>query len=394
MFASYHCYHDPTNGAAVSTRDLLAALTRRGWKCGAFTGPVLDDATAMPIGSALRRHPDVRTNLGTAGAIGFAIHSVDDPGGFPVTVFAPDPPTAARAPSPEETAGFLTILAEAIRRFRPAVLLTYGGDPASRGARSLARRAGAKVAFRLHNFAYPDPTAFTDCDAITVPSAFSRDHHCTTLGLDCTVVPPVIEPSRILVDRPDRGRFVTFVNPEPNKGVFWFARMAEVLGRERPDIPLLIVEGRARADWLAGCGVDLRKVTSLHRLANTPDPRRFYQVTRLTLVPSVWCESFGRVAAESMFNGIPVVASDRGALPEAIGSGGRCLPIPAHITPETRTPPSAEEVAPWIEAVLALWDEPVRYASASAAAEAASRAWHPEVVVPQWETFLTSLARY
>jgi glycosyltransferase involved in cell wall biosynthesis len=307
-------------------------------------------------------------------------------------VFAPDAPAAAGVPLAEETAGFLTVLAEAIRRFRPDVVLTYGSDPASRGARSVARRAGAKVAFRLHNFAYPDPTAFADCDAITVPSAFSRDHHRTALGLDCTVVPPVIELSRVLVNRPDRGRFVTFVNPEPNKGVFWFARMAEVLGRERPAVPLLIVEGRSRVDGLAGCGVDLRNVTSLHRLANTPDPRRFYRVTRLTLMPSVWRESFGRVAAESMFNGIPVLASDRGALPEVIGAGGLCLPIPAQLSPETRTPPTADAVRPWVDAVLRLWDDPARYTSMSAAAEAGSRAWHPEIVIPQWEALLTSLA--
>jgi hypothetical protein len=112
----------------------------------------------------------------------------------------------------------LTVLAEAIRRFRPDVVLTYGGDPASQGARALARRAGAKVAFRLHNFAYPNPAEFAHYDAIAVPSAFSRDHHRTALGLDCTVVPPLFEPARVLVDRPDRDWFITFMNPVPEKG--------------------------------------------------------------------------------------------------------------------------------------------------------------------------------
>ena len=35
-------------------------------------------------------------------------------------------------------------------------------------------------------------------------------------------------------------------------------------------------------------------------------------------MPSVWQESFGRVAAEAMINGIPVLGSTRGALPEVI----------------------------------------------------------------------------
>ncbi len=33
LFASYHCYFDPSSGAALSTRDLLELLARRGWSC-------------------------------------------------------------------------------------------------------------------------------------------------------------------------------------------------------------------------------------------------------------------------------------------------------------------------------------------------------------------------
>ena len=35
----------------------------------------------------------------------------------------------------------------------------------------------------------------------------------------------------------------TLVNPEPRKGIYFFARIVEVLFRKRPDIPLLVVEG-------------------------------------------------------------------------------------------------------------------------------------------------------
>jgi glycosyltransferase involved in cell wall biosynthesis len=109
-------------------------------------------------------------------------------------------------------------------------------------------------------------------------------------------------------------------------------------------------------------------------------------------MPSVGRESFGRVAAEAMLNGIPVVASDRGALPEVVGRGGVCLPLPGHITPETRLAPTATEVAPWVDAVLRLWDDPLAYTAAATAARTAAAAWHPDVVVPRWEAFLTALA--
>jgi glycosyltransferase involved in cell wall biosynthesis len=293
MFASYHCYHDPSSGAAVCTRDLFAALASRDWLCGAFTGPFLDDPAATPIGIALRGWSGVTSAPGTVGLSRFTILTVTEPGGFPVTTFAPDPPTAIKPPSVEETAGFLAVLTEAVQRFRPEVVLTYGGDPASRGVVQVAKKIGARVVFWLHNFAYPDAAAFAGCAAVVVPSGFSRDHHRKALGIKCVALPPVIDVNRVLCERPNGGRFVTFVNPIPEKGVFWFARMAEVLGRRRPDIPLLVVEGRGRADWLSRCGVDLRGVTSLHRMPNTPDPRAFYQVTKLVVMPSVWRESWG-----------------------------------------------------------------------------------------------------
>ncbi len=49
----------------------------------------------------------------------------------------------------------------------------------------------------------------------------------------------------------------------------------------------------------------------------SPDPADFYPAvfanTKMLLMPSLWFESFGLVAVEAMLNGIPVLASDRGA---------------------------------------------------------------------------------
>lgn len=390
LFASYHCYHDPASGAALCTRDLFAALAARGYPCSVFTGPYLDDPAAPPATLALRDRPGVRSVRGTAGPYPFTLHRGAD-SGVPVTVFATDPPVASQPPTPVDTAAFLAVFRDHLARFRPDVVLTYGGDPASRGLHQIAREAGAKVVFWLHNFAYRDPFAFADCDAVVVPSEFSRAYHRDTIGLDCTVLAPVIDQNRVHVGRPDGGRFVTFVNPEPNKGVFWFARIADVLGRTRPEIPLLVVEGRGRTQWLNQTGIDWRENRSIHRMPNSPDPRAFYRLSKLMLMPSLWRESFGLVSAESQLNGIPVIASDRGALPEVVGSGGLCLPIPASVTPESRTPPTAEDVAPWVDAIIDLCDDPHRYATASAAARAASERWLPETTLPNWEQFLCRL---
>ncbi len=141
-------------------------------------------------------------------------------------------------------------------------------------------------------------------------------------------------------------RYVTFINPQSEKGLTVFARIALELGQRRPDIPLLVVEGRGTSDTLARLPVDLSGLTNLNRMANTPDPRDFYRVSRVVLMPSLWRESLGRVAVEAMANGIPVLASDRGALPETLGDAGLVFTIPERYTPTNPAIPTRAKLPP------------------------------------------------
>ncbi|MFB0544404.1 MAG: glycosyltransferase family 4 protein, partial [Asgard group archaeon] len=53
---------------------------------------------------------------------------------------------------------------------------------------------------------------------------------------------------------------------------------------------------------------------------------KYYSAADITVVPSMYEEGFGRVIIESLFCGTPVVASNRGAIPEALDlSVGRLL---------------------------------------------------------------------
>lgn len=194
--------------------------------------------------------------------------------------------------------------------------------------------------------------------------------------------------------RPSPGRqYVTFVNPQPHKGVFVFARIAEQLHRRRPDIPFLIVEGRCGVEWLQRTGLDLSGLTNLNVMRNTPDPRDFYRASRLILMPSLWRESFGRVAAEAMISGIPVLASSRGALAEVVGEAGFLFEIPARYTPETRTVATAEEVAPWVDTIIRLWDNTNLYQEAACRCRKRAEAWRAETLLPRYEELLQGVMR-
>jgi glycosyltransferase involved in cell wall biosynthesis len=59
----------------------------------------------------------------------------------------------------------------------------------------------------------------------------------------------------------------------------------------------------------------------VHFIGARPDVHRVMGSADIVLVPSVWQEPFGLVAAEAQLLGVPVIASDRGALPELMGNG-------------------------------------------------------------------------
>jgi glycosyltransferase involved in cell wall biosynthesis len=174
---------------------------------------------------------------------------------------------------------------------------------------------------------------------------------------------------------------------QPDKGITVFARIALELGQRRPEIPLLLVEGRGTTEALARLPVDLSGLANLNRMANTPDPRDFYRVSRAVLMPSLWRESLGRVAIEAMANGIPVLASDRGALPETLGDAGFVFTLPERCTPASGTVPTAREVAPWVAAIERLWDDPDFEGLHRALAKTEAQRWATDRLAEQYEGF-------
>ncbi|MFO0852422.1 MAG: glycosyltransferase family 4 protein [Gemmataceae bacterium] len=378
LFASAHCLLDPSSGAALATRDLLALLAARGWACGAVTGPRLDFDRPPDLPVLLRRFgPAVDTRAGAGVAVHHLVHR-----GVPVSVVEP---------AGDDPGGFAAALGRVTAAFRPDVVLTYGGGPYATVVTAAARAANARVAFAVHNFAYPDRAFFRPYDAVLVPSEYARTHYRDRVGVEAVAAPPVWDWDRTACD-PSDGRFVTLVNPRPEKGVFVFARLAAELAARRPDIPLLVVQGRGDVDWLGRAGVDLSHVRSVHRMANVPDPRAYLRLTRVLVAPSLWRESFCRAAAEAMQNGIPVVASTRGALPETVGGAGVLLDIPDRYTSQTRVAPTAAEVAPWVDAVERLCTEPSRHDAVGGRCRVAARRWHPDVVVPVYEAVFRAAA--
>ncbi len=107
----------------------------------------------------------------------------------------------------------------------------------------------------------------------------------------------------------------------PIKGLHVLARAVQRLDRfsDRPIRLVLAGDGRF-VDRFGGGLVEteLARVARVERLGWV-DRATFFASVDLVVVPSVWAEPFGLVAAEAMAYGRPVVVSDAGALTEVVG---------------------------------------------------------------------------
>ena len=109
--------------------------------------------------------------------------------------------------------------------------------------------------------------------------------------------------------------------------------LLDALALTPENITLKIVDGRVTADGLVPTKIkELRlekRITIVDRMLDVDELVREYATARVALVPSFF-EGFGFPASEAMACGLPVIATDGGALPEVVGTNdetGRMVPF-------------------------------------------------------------------
>lgn len=237
------------------------------------------------------------------------------------------------------------------RSFRPDVALVEC-HRAVRIGKALAEQRIPLVVY-LRNVEYRelagDPRELPSA-AFIANSRFTAEQYRRRFGIESTVIPPTIE--RTAYETPTTNETVTFINMYPEKGF----DLALAIAKASPEIPFLFVESwKLDPDHLARVQSALRPCPNITFLRRTDHMQTIYGRTRILLAPSQWEEAWGRVASEAHCSGIPVIGSNRGGLPEAIGPGGIVL--------DPEAPLEA-----WVGAVRDLWSSSERHAALSAAA--------------------------
>ena len=250
-------------------------------------------------------------------------------------------------------------VAENVTRFRADVIVVQSTHPA-RLLQALAP-LGTPIVTYFHEVEAIDHLGALRGTGIPViaNSAFTASRLAERCGLHCSVVLPLVDARHYRASmRPER---VLFVNTTERKGV----KLAFAIAERRPDIPFdFVLSWTHKPDALQALQARARAAGNIQLHSPTRDMRPLYARAKLLLAPSQWQEAWGRVATEAQINGIPVLGSDRGGLPQAIGKGGTILPAGA--SPEV-----------WTAALSRLWDDPAAHAAAAAAARV--HAARPEI---------------
>lgn len=249
-----------------------------------------------------------------------------------------------------------------IEKFQPDVIVVQSGVLALAIA---SARANLPTVFYIHS-------AFTRieaCNEITLTekikfvanSTFNAAYQKELSRINFDVVRPIVVRSHYEMEVD--GNFVLQIGCSADKG----AELTLKIAAHLRDISFVLVD-----NWTATRTNAMQIIRKASLLSNVTlrrarlDVRPLYARTRLLLVPSFCQEAWGRVVTEAQIAGIPVIASNRGGLPEAVGDGGIVL------DPEG---PFDE----WVSAVRKLWSD-TRYHDALAN-KARLRALQPDVSV-------------
>jgi glycosyltransferase involved in cell wall biosynthesis len=242
----------------------------------------------------------------------------------------------------------------------------------------------------VFNYAYLERRFFDAVDAVLTPSEFLARRYRETLGVESTPLPTPVDWDDVVA--PERDPiFATMVNPSVEKGLFFFARLAEEIGKRQPKIALLAIESRGTAGMLLDAGLrggfDLRRHENIMIGGAVPKPRDIFENTRVLLVPSVWEEPSARVVAEALVNGVPPLVSDRGGLAESANGAGLVLPLPPDLTMETRKPVPPAAVELWLEAIVKLCFDEEFYRQTVERTRAAAAIYRRDSLAPRYVDF-------
>ncbi len=136
----------------------------------------------------------------------------------------------------------------------------------------------------------------------------------------------------------DKRKYVTFVNPVPQKGCDFILRLASMM----PNVKFLCVEG-----WYKNSDFISKMPNNIIYLEPQNDMSYVWSVSKILLVPSIVQDASPRVIVEANMNYIPVIGNCIGGIPEVMNSSGYIIDV--------------SDIEKWIETINYLLNNERKY---------------------------------
>lgn len=376
MFISESCLLDRSSGAALSARAMLAALAEAGWEARAATLNCCDGERDYPLEA-------IDAVLDPARSAGQSVSVQDGRVRHDIQVARS---TQHRKLRPWELRAYMEMAEERLTAFQPDIVLTFSSE-LLRPLLARAQRLGAQTVFYVANPAVlrKPNVKLLFVDQIIVPSQFVAGLCKQILGTSAHVLGDIVprvfdglqnrQPERIAARTE---RFVTMINPSPQKGGLFFINIAAQAAALAPQVKFRAVESRwGRSNW-EGLGVSATDLDRIDWHPHGQDMARVYDEASLLLVPSLWEEASARVIAEAMLAGVPVLAMRNGGTPEQLGEGGILFDLPADLTANHLASPTKDDLLRWTQFIKVLMENDELYARAVGLALRESERLAPE----------------
>jgi glycosyltransferase involved in cell wall biosynthesis len=233
---------------------------------------------------------------------------------------------------------------------------------------------------------------YQQVDYYFVPSRFARQALWDAMRVASHVLPiPVQKPADSKIRSPEPEQHVLFLyQDELDLGLV--NEIAGALHDQRPDIPTAV--SRFGISTVSPPTGETSRGLSNLRFRDMGDGHAMEEVyasTRLLVVPTSTADWFCREIVAAMLRGIPVVASNCGALPEIIDLAGYVLDVPCRHGLNTDPEVRRAELMRWVERVVELSDKGATYQRASESSISQGRRWTTQLLAEVYREVFSNL---
>lgn len=355
LWMSPYSLHDDFSSAAINCKILLEGLANAGWEVCACSSFILEDESKADEFASLK------DSIGSAANQVLELDAKQVHYVYVRTRFHQEDLLSLN-----EMQLFYDTFCEVLDNWRPDFVLGFGTCTVFQACMAEAKRRGMWTLYMLLNGNHQGYN-FPNIDLILTNSKANAQLYFQQDRTNTVPIGEAFDITQCLITQ-RTPKYITFVNPALEMGLSFFAKIALAFQKLQPEQRFLVVNNQGnfaqnlrllqKSDAIfSNAGLDVSQFGNVDITACPAKLKAIYEVTKVVLMPTLWWESWGRIATEATLNEIPVVASTSGGLVESTAGAGMHVPIPETYRHNYLKVPTDEDIKPWLDALQSALNE-------------------------------------